>query len=1009
MRLLNMLAALLLVAATAHAADQKREFSTFLGTLPEADVPLGSLDRVPVKQGGTSKIIPGPKIVTTTGSQEIKDKLIDCDQNDCRNFPSLSRFPTNEALRAASRNAYPGVVWRDDIADGQGAPPLPFRSLLGTCAVNGFVNDLGDCVDGTDGNSRKAIHLAPGLDVRQFGVVMGSSADQSTLTQNAINAVKRPDGKPGGVLRIPAGNIYAKHLSLPDYVCIIGAGRGFNTPTFPPATQIILPDGANTWLLASANTASGSQTANTGGCLRELTLDGNNTNNTSGDLFTLFSFKFNIEDVDFNNAAGAGLLITDRNFDGTFKTGNAAAMHIGHSAFNKNKGGGIYANNDANRVADVWITDSDFNGNGGNGVCNIRIERAAGFHILNNQTYSGPSCEMEAQNAHGFEAVSNNFDCTASQAASGITQCVRITLGGWADATIVGNQIYTHATSYGTASGMTLLALENSNPGSLVVSGNSFYSVFNLPVKSITYLGQGATAQTPLIATSNSFHPYAPPPAASDAISTLPIGVGQAVPMPQGRITLSSTNAVQRLDQIDVSTVYYLPHVGNAVPINGMNGIQYYAIPDNTVALSIADATNFPANTLFDFYAFLTYTATTAVAGLPGGVPTGITGYVSGDVVTTSDGSTWNVDTTKLMSATVANGGSGCTGTMAVLTGTTGVGTEKFTVTAPIVGGSVGGQPITVGPIAGRYTTNPTNLAAEPVTGSGCIGVTLNLNMGIYGLSANTPAPNLMAIPTITPLTQTATTGVGTGHNYTTSYRPVVTYGAVPWQTSTVGSSARGTTAAIVKSNGIWTNNATPTAYNGSVSYVLPAKYATLIGTLATNGTAGKITAAFSPAAAAGGSVGAMIGYGNIFNQVPVSTRSLDNSSTNYATTNTTLTPLNDAIAGGLNNRVSWVDPLGEIFADLSFSVTGRSSLGGALAWAAIGVNSTTAATGKMGTSTSANATDLVSSAEIPPPQATGGLNYGQALTRATSGQTATFLTNSSSTQLERLSYKGRF
>lgn len=81
-----------------------------------------------------------------------------------------------------------------------------------------------------------------------------------------------------------------------------------------------------------------------------------------------------------------------------------------------------------------------------------------------------------------------------------------------------------------------------------------------------------------------------------------------------------------------------------------------------------------------------------------------------------------------VLAATVVSGGSGGTNGQVVITGTTGTsGTGKFTAKGTIVGGALSGALTVVN--AGSYTTDPTSLSAEPISGGGLSGATVVLTM----------------------------------------------------------------------------------------------------------------------------------------------------------------------------------------------------------------------------------------------------------------------------------------
>lgn len=170
--------------------------------------------------------------------------------------------------------------------------------------------------------------------------------------------------------------------------------------------------------------------------------------------------------------------------------------------------------------------------------------------------------------------------------------------------------------------------------------------------------------------------------------------------------------------------------------------------------------------------------ATPGPFGLYNAVPLAVgSGYVPGDVSTlffpqtTVASAKVVVINTSVVSATVTAGGNSCTGTTATLTGTTGNGAlgplGYFTATAPVSAGAIQ-NPVTI-TSAGQYNINPTNLAAEPVTGSSCSGATLNISMGVLYLAIQQPG-NYTGYPPSFIGAQTATTGVGTGLTVTASF-----------------------------------------------------------------------------------------------------------------------------------------------------------------------------------------------------------------------------------------------
>lgn len=157
---------------------------------------------------------------------------------------------------------------------------------------------------------------------------------------------------------------------------------------------------------------------------------------------------------------------------------------------------------------------------------------------------------------------------------------------------------------------------------------------------------------------------------------------------------------------------------------------------------------------------------------LGAGYAPGDTGYLNGgswlgfNQSLSGNQGQFKVTSTQLIAASVNAPGSGCVGTSATLTGTSGTGTSLFQVSATVSGGGV--TAINSITVAGNYSVNPTSLAAEPVTGDSCVGTKLKLTMGVLALSANNNGLYLLtsgmtASGTPNVFTQASTSGSGTG------------------------------------------------------------------------------------------------------------------------------------------------------------------------------------------------------------------------------------------------------
>lgn len=113
--------------------------------------------------------------------------------------------------------------------------------------------------------------------------------------------------------------------------------------------------------------------------------------------------------------------------------------------------------------------------------------------------------------------------------------------------------------------------------------------------------------------------------------------------VPQGRISDSSTSCVHTSDSATITTLYYLPCAGGVIPIS-RDGATFsqFLIPSTSTSLSTNNSTNFPANGLFDFYAFINSGAVTYCAVAWGTSTAGSSSRGSSAAITTLLGLTVN-------------------------------------------------------------------------------------------------------------------------------------------------------------------------------------------------------------------------------------------------------------------------------------------------------------------------------------------------------------------------------
>lgn len=161
--------------------------------------------------------------------------------------------------------------------------------------------------------------------------------------------------------------------------------------------------------------------------------------------------------------------------------------------------------------------------------------------------------------------------------------------------------------------------------------------------------------------------------------------------------------------------------------------------------------------------------ALVASVSAPGGAA--LHSYAPADTITLTGGTetanaVLTVTATKVISATIAAGGTGGTAGTQTVTGTTGAGGTLFQAQVTVAGGAI--TAVSSITTAGVYTTNPTTLTAEPVTGAGLVGAQLSVVMGVW--TALVTTPGLYTATPVNPVSQGGSSGVGTGASFTMTY-----------------------------------------------------------------------------------------------------------------------------------------------------------------------------------------------------------------------------------------------
>jgi len=318
------------------------------------------------------------------------------------------------------------------------------------------------------------------------------------------------------------------------------------------------------------------------------------------------------------------------------------------------------------------------------------------------------------------------------------------------------------------------------------VSGAGFTNLFAAPPA----IGSGTpNTLNGLVTATSSPDARALTDRAAQTINVLDMGAnGDLVSFADGVYTAGNaafSSASTTFSAVDIGKPIYISGAGT----NGVTLATTVATFVSTHAITLA--ANPSASSTASFIS-----SAIVVTGQAGGGS-----YAPGDTVTIGGGTfttaaVLTVLKTKLVSATINTAGTGGTNSglqPCVLTGTTGTG-RLFRVNATVAGNIL--TAIGTNWDAGDYSVNPTTLTSEPVTGCGLTGATLAIAMGV-SIPQVTTAGIYAALPS-QPVTQSATSGSGTGATFTMINNPGGLYALGTDNTAALS-------AAVALSNSLYT------------------------------------------------------------------------------------------------------------------------------------------------------------------------------------------------------------
>ncbi len=369
---------------------------------------------------------------------------------------------------------------------------LPWNFGTGTTLNVNFFQQLQEDLEALGANAQAINITSPPYSAVPDG------PDNSVAIQQALD-----DGDEQGLpVFIPGGTFYAKELIWPN-VGIFGVGKD--------KSILKLPDGSDTYILASATWFNDSAFTGVAPFLRDLTFDGNKDNQTiPSSLVIASNYKCSYICINVQQSKGIGFIGTSQTRNSSDGNGNNFNQSfLLNCDFRDNDSYGFYAENDAsNGLADnVYVGCNFFN----NLDWNALSERASGDCWLLGDFFgdaAGPDGNLWLQNCGGGIRVQSCVFNGTDYADDTSVQIDGFQAGSQALGLIAGNT-FEDFSSTGPRTHLAFGGAGSNGSMSVIIDGNSFLFSTLTGADAISVDTDGSYAAGALTLGANSYFPVA--------------------------------------------------------------------------------------------------------------------------------------------------------------------------------------------------------------------------------------------------------------------------------------------------------------------------------------------------------------------------------------------------------------------------------------------------------------------------------------------------------------------
>lgn len=301
--------------------------------------------------------------------------------------------------------------------------------------------------------------------VKDYGAVGNGATDDTAAIQAGIDAVSAAGG---GTLLLPEGTYIAAGLQMKASVYLQGSGER--------ATTLKLKNSANTYLIADTRYVNNVLYSSSPYGISNLTLDGNNANNTSGSCLIIQTFASTFRDLTIQYSPEHGVITTTVTANGSNILNTVPDNRFENCHFQYNKKCGVYGKDNNNILADQMFLGCTWFANGQSGFYQVLIDRAPGWIFSDCRWYSGYQGDIDAYKWDRGQITGCNFELNAQSApntgAVFASLCVR-SISSQGVGTVTGNVFYLSA-SNATATDIYCGIYLDAAPKNISITGNAF-------------------------------------------------------------------------------------------------------------------------------------------------------------------------------------------------------------------------------------------------------------------------------------------------------------------------------------------------------------------------------------------------------------------------------------------------------------------------------------------------------------------------------------------------------